>query len=103
MGVCVRGIIKLEVLFREKTFAQKMFPKRRAELITEPSPVTLASYSEGDKDKELRSEISDLDGKPVAADSVARASALLNAAVQLHTPEQSGAAVPSSLIDWGHR
>lgn len=94
------GIIKLEVLFREKTFAQKM---RRPELITEPSPVTLVSYSKGDKDKELRSEISDLDGKPVAADSVARAPALPNAAVQLHTPEQSRAAVPSSLIDWRHR
>lgn len=99
----MRGIIKLEVLFREKTFAQKTFSMRRPELITEPSSVTLASYSKGDKDKEHRSEISDLDGKPVAADSVARASALLNAAVQLHTAEQSGAAVPSSLINWRHR
>lgn len=99
----MRGIIKLEVLSREKTFARKMFPTRRPELITEPSPVTLASYSKGDKDKELSSEISDLDGKPVAADSVARASALLNAAVQFHTPEQSRAAVPSSRIDRRHR
>lgn len=85
----MRGIIKLEVLFGETTFAHKMFPTRRPELITEPSPVTLASYTKGDKDKELRSEISDLDGKPVAAERVARASAILNAAVQLHTPEQS--------------
>lgn len=79
-----------------------MQKKKKKGLRAEIRGVTLAWCWKGDsgrRDEELQSEVGDSGGKPVAAAALGRASALLDAAVELHAAKQGRAGLTSTRIE----